>query len=71
MNPAERIELLRAALRNRPGRTAEDLHATIVSHGGEMRLQTVKSTLHAFREYFACDQVTGLWHLRFSRHSAA
>ena len=35
-----------------------------------MRLRTVKSTLHAFREYFACDHVTGLWHLRFSRHAA-
>ena len=39
--------------------------------GCDMRLETVKSTLHAFQEYFVADRVTGGWHLRFSRHVLA
>ena len=58
--------MLRKALSESPGATTEDLHARLCREHGELRLATVRSTLHAFQEYFSCDDA-GLWHVRFAR----
>ena len=69
MNPAQRVDLLRTALSEGAGATSEDLHAQLSEDHSELRLGTVKSTLYAFREHFACDDHTGLWHIRYHRHA--
>lgn len=58
--------MLRKALSECAGATTEDLHARLCQDHTDLRLATVRSTLHAFQEYFSRDD-TGLWHVRFGR----